>query len=97
MSQHTPGPWTIREQTVIENRNDVYIARVQKGSLPVLEWAANARLIAKAPELLALAETLADTDHDAEGCGDFGCGLTTPVCSIMCARALLREVEGCRQ
>jgi len=64
-AQHTPGPWTIfnhyndeRERTnaIYSNGDGTKIASVEvwRGLMPEAESEANARLIAVAPELLAL-------------------------------------------
>ena len=66
-TKHTPGPWDIREmgdanQYCILRENDTkwLIGFFQNGEIWTNEQAANARLIAAAPELLeALTELLA--------------------------------------
>ena len=78
-AQHTPGPWTHTpgQDTVWANDGDTKVAKIE--DLPWITLAsgrrtsdsateeANARLIAAAPELLAIAEALArweaDPDH----------------------------------
>lgn len=48
MSKHTPGPWLLRDQTHIYSERLDLLAVAQHGQ----QAAANARLIASAPELL---------------------------------------------
>lgn len=93
-AQHTPGPWQVGGQFpmatfVYAGRACVATCRAGGGDLP---HAANARLIAAAPELLGLAKRLARecahchgtrrvvvaTDHVA-GCCDDGACITFPV------------------
>lgn len=53
MSKHTPGPWTVkRGGTTIKIGEMVYAWVNQNVGVPFFEIAANARLIATAPELL---------------------------------------------
>ena len=63
--QHTPGPWMVRKEAtfdkklVVMDARQFFIASVhrdadEKEAVEVEEQAANARLIAKAPEMLAL-------------------------------------------
>ena len=74
MSKHTPGPWRVTEahgqtQVVAVNR---YPGKVTTGIADIFdaidgtkEWAANARLIAAAPDMLAVLEAVFEelTDH----------------------------------
>jgi len=58
MSGHTPGPWEVdREQggggRFVRDRHRTLIADAFHKTVPIDERAANARLIAAAPELLA--------------------------------------------
>lgn len=53
MSKHTPGPWIIKGQDIIGNETAGFICT----------WSgrtANARLMAKSPDLLALVKQLMD-------------------------------------
>lgn len=54
-AQHTPGPWLSNERGAIETRDRV-ICRVMDGhtTRAIIESMANARLIAAAPEMLAM-------------------------------------------
>lgn len=64
MSAHTPGPWTQYESDplIIINSDGVSLGEMSAGSPNVSrsEQIANARLIAAAPELLAVVQELAD-------------------------------------
>ena len=53
MSNHTPGPWVIREQDIIGNEQNGYICTWSGRS-------ANANLIAAAPDLLIELESMVD-------------------------------------
>lgn len=70
--KHTPGPWTDQREHLLEDvgeglkirdRNRKQIVAVIRGPVKIHrsieEWEANARLVAAAPELLELVETLA--------------------------------------
>ena len=72
MSSHTPGPWFI-DPNVKKNANYIDISSQEHIGLATAVWRmdgdertpeceANARLIAAAPELLNLAELVADLD-----------------------------------
>ena len=93
MSQHTPGPWTISkspmEATFVMSQEG-WVAQMSK----LEQEQANARLIAKAPEmkdalfgLLLLAKHEVWCARNAQG--DDECS-----CFVSKARALLREIEG---
>ena len=62
MTEHTPGPWTMHPTATgakIRDAHTYFIAGVGQRSVGYDETLANARLIAAAPELLALAERVA--------------------------------------
>lgn len=96
MSQHTPGPWIYSSGMVWAGDGEeipiAYMDRETPHTKPV-ERDANARLIAKAPEMLALLRAAVFnpnlmTRHKGELCsGKLQCGICT-------AHALLREIEG---
>lgn len=76
--KHTPGPWRdclIAPSTVIivAKESDTFIARVMQ-PMPLKKgvWEANARLIAAAPELLALLKSILDCCADTGGDVWFG-------------------------
>jgi len=50
LSGHTPGPWTKKGTQI--RKGDFYLASSRQSGLPPEEAAANAHLIASAPELL---------------------------------------------
>ena len=61
-AQHTEGPWTISDKGYGANI-EPSIAWIGFGSAhPTAERKANARLIAAAPDLLAILKELAETD-----------------------------------
>ena len=59
MSGHTPGPWTVTPDSFVMagSRPSIGVARIITHAQ---EFVANARLIAAAPELLALLKLLRD-------------------------------------
>ena len=60
-TQHTPGPWVVRGSHIHETSPSFSgIATVQTFDNP--DWAANARLIASAPDLLEALEGLLGSD-----------------------------------
>ena len=70
MSAHTPGPWFIGASLGIHTNNGMpYIANVPTGRGDK-QREANARLIAAAPDLLAVAEMISNGPHDAEAIAD---------------------------
>jgi len=94
MSQHTPGPWTVGEDEGTSKAHEI----LRKGH--VVAWTCshdpyeegNARLIAAAPEMLAILQTLKtlqDTEHKW-GTWEFDTAET----AIRAARALLARIEG---
>lgn len=59
MSKHTPGPWALKYGTQIFSAADPHINVATANRFSSLEaQQANARLIAAAPELLAMVESL---------------------------------------
>ena len=91
MSQHTPGPWqTTKHQRASLAEASIEVASAggrpicDMGDYPNEEDGANARLIAKAPEMYALLQAFVDMyppDNHFSGTFDK-------------ARALLLEIEG---
>ena len=78
---HTPGPWTQHGITIVrEGRGVEYPIAHCSDLVPEGEQLANARLIAKAPEMLSLLRQVVADPWDND-CRDQ-------------ARALLREIEG---
>jgi hypothetical protein len=70
MSKHSPTPWTVvpllsgsenHRGYRIASGNDWYLADVRPGDEDGLRGAANARLIAAAPELLQFAKNVRDS------------------------------------
>lgn len=54
MSKHTPGPWIVWDDEVVQNRDGNFIAKCGESfALTQKEVNANARLISAAPEMLA--------------------------------------------
>ena len=97
MTQHTPGPWLLRPYTpcgenrgytVTKDTGDVVIADVTTSILDPDIVAVNARLIAAAPEMLALLERLIEVD--ANPTAD-----SLDITSVADeARVLLAKIEG---
>jgi len=61
-TQHTPGPWQVNDNTlgefsILNSRGDMRVATVAFGQVADT---ANARLIASAPDLLAVLEQVRD-------------------------------------
>ena len=57
MSEHTPGPWAVLGTGIVGVGNDALVAAYSRAHLG--EQAANARLIAAAPELLEALKEIA--------------------------------------
>jgi hypothetical protein len=111
-SKHTPGPWKVMENGNPLSAGIVAIIQHSPERLLTVEedhfggpwcapetWEANARLIAAAPELLAMLRKVADTlpslEWTGQGCCPF-CGYV-PIGQpeVPCAlRALIAKAEG---
>ena len=103
MSQHTPGPWHVSV-----GLNAGYISSDTHGfvtirnpfsegawSLDHKEAMANARLIAKAPEMLSILQALNRQGGVFEDWGEENVGgVDEDFDAVSAARALLREIEG---
>jgi len=68
MSKHTPGPWYVDS----DNKSRVLAETFQflqasAHGAPESEWHANARLIAAAPDLLAVLQEMPDIIKDFDG------------------------------
>lgn len=68
MSDHTPGPWRVHQNThepypVLIESDGLLLASVWIGPRDVEQAQANARLIAVAPELLEVCEEIFDCPH----------------------------------
>lgn len=71
--KHTPGPWHCRGfPTISAGKGNGMVAKVLERYMDRAEREANARLIAKAPELHALALRIARLNRDA---GEIGAGM----------------------
>ena len=93
MSQHTPGPWIHNPHPEPQNADRHICVDIPSGFSRVIARVkhtdvdnalANARLIAKAPEMLSLLRRLTGNPHD-------GMSVSRVVSD---AGALLREIEG---
>lgn len=84
MSKHTPGPWTVRghaiEHDFPETDETMVVGYVEDNGPSGPEAAANARLIAAAPDLLAALESFElypliagiEGHHATSNCNDSG-------------------------
>lgn len=98
MAKHTPGPWTY----AIDDEYDaeVFVDDNLPGRAVIAEVAtqpereANARLIAKAPELLTSLKALVEETIAKDNPGDYGVSSSADVMTE--ARALIAEIEGGR-
>ena len=86
MSKHTPGPWTQDEygDVITPNRKTLVTEGIALGGRSTPETRANARLIAAAPELLAMLKDLVDLEGPQPGNSAWGDR----------ALALIAKVEG---
>ena len=99
MSQHTPGPWTVVDN---DKSFDIHSPRgnplAEVGRLACGGGAeANARLIAKAPEMLDVLKDCASMLAEYIAYGRFSTGGKlghTDTTMLEQIRALLREIEG---
>ncbi len=72
-SKHTPGPWAIDQGTIISDESRFIAGMEMPFSGLVGEDAANARLIAAAPDLLAVCEEAANLGVTVWHC-NYNCG-----------------------
>ena len=88
--KHSPGPWHVHMGHLIKCEVGLVIADVEKNPSHILKEAriANARLIAAAPDMLALLSDLT-TAWDASRLGDGG-----HHAMIRRAHAIIARVEG---
>ncbi len=73
MNAHTPGPWTVRGNSIVADETDDRLemrVRIHSGNRDDIK--ANARLIAAAPDLLAALRTLLDIPSGQYSeCGEY--------------------------
>ena len=91
MNQHTLGPWRAEGVVILASCDDtlseIAVLEARSGSLPDIEQAANARLVAAAPEIytqLQFCLRLIEDENLDELHGDLA----------ECVRALLAKIEG---
>ena len=91
MAEHTPGPWAAY---------GTWVSAGEDGSGPLVaecNWDADARLIAAAPDLLALLEHIAESGH-RDDCGRFHslALLERDACDCECyaARDVIAKAKG---
>ncbi len=92
---HTPGPWSfhlVKVQRDITGPHGQNIAYTRGGWITKAEDHANARLIATAPELLALAETIVRMADGRVASGHLILDENSPV--IVAAMALIDKATG---
>lgn len=109
MSKHTPGPWTIRHDAphvklIRSESQHVTVALLQDEANPGQESLdalnADAHLIAAAPKLLAVAESIVLRGH-ASGCASVtsidrpGARKAPCDCLLGVAAAAVAEARGC--
>ncbi len=63
-AKHTPGPWKATQDSVVDLAGSIICEAAPTGISPKteLDWLANARLIAAAPDMLALVTVLLGHD-----------------------------------
>lgn len=87
MSKHTPGPWKLDREVVVD-REDLEVATVDVNQG---KWEANARLIAAAPELLEALRWMAQTVHQSHHEGELE---TCRKATCVAARDAAAKAEG---
>lgn len=101
---HTPGPWTMVGREIFGNAFDqsarLICDRVRGGSPQAAD--ANARLIAAAPEMLAvLKDIIAQFESGAfvrstesDGCSDWAIKAAKPLATLATAMTVILKAEG---
>lgn len=91
--KHTPGPWEVRHDDAekVEANDGEGVAVMSGGHRGTVERAANARLIAAAPELLAALRIIAEWDPAASPNEPGGMSIMD---AIDIAQAAIRKAEG---
>ena len=91
MSTHSPGPWRFDEKEcdIYRESDSTTIAVFSAEALPYLPRAADARLMAAAPELLEALELM--LSQYGCSCGTSGCNKCT---DIDIAREAIRKARG---
>ena len=89
MNQHTPGPWHVGKHSHLDIYADEQQIVIPADDMSLIEAKANARLIAKAPEMLEALKWLINADDE----GEIEQGQYAKR-GLALARALLREIEG---
>lgn len=95
MSRHTPGPWTVNQIPGAR----LYSVFSRSLKVASVEEQADARLIAKAPELLGILRCFCDaldmSDCDHPSFADSGADVVERLWyEAVSARALLAEIDG---
>ena len=91
MSKHTPGPWTAQSGTgIVRDANGNKLVVPHSFDLDGDEEMANARLIAAAPDAVAILERAVQHIQNARDSGDY---VAHPRWEMQ-ARALLASIEG---
>lgn len=104
-TSHTPGPWQItggdgRSEGYVRSlrrmpgaAHGIAVARINSTGLPVDEVAANARLIAAAPDLLRSLKATLDAFKECVG-ADGWREFEQNNAAVICAQGALIEAEG---
>ena len=96
---HTPGPWRLNagDSIKVMNPRGLCVAFAACGGMTGVkldEAEANARLIAAAPDLLAVAETLANWIIELAASGDAGFWDAEAMPEIVAARTAIAKATG---
>lgn len=103
MSKHTPGPWAYggREFNDVREADGELVAvalhlRVKKPERSIAEAKANARLIAAAPDLLAVLKAFSDYVHQEQSATDGAVTYSTTAINhwAFLARAAIAKATG---
>ena len=93
--QHTPGPWTVSPLgSVVDKRACRVATPEQMPGINAEEQAANARLIAAAPEMIAALEAIARGSIVDTGSNQLGCVRLDMQAMQAIARSVIAKAKG---